>query len=186
MDAFFLCFIPLFVAMDPAGIMPIFLGLTQSLPRRDRQRVLVHSLLTAFAVSLAFLFGGPEIFRFLGISIADFQIAGGIVLLVIAVMDLTHRTKEERRPDRSVGIVPIGVPLIMGPAALTALAMLSGGFGKGLVTLALAVNLVIMALALVYAGSVEQIFGTNGMKALSKIISLFLAAIAVMFIRVGL
>lgn len=172
--------------MDPAGIMPIFLSLTDELSKKDRHKVLYQSIVTAFIVSVAFLFGSREIFKFLGITIADFQIAGGILLLVIAIVDLMHRDREEREPDRSVGIVPIGVPLITGPAALTTMIMLLHHFGPGLVTIALAMNLLVMILALFSAIHFKKIFGINGMKALSKIVSLFLAAIAVMFIRVGL
>ena len=186
METFLLCFIPLFVAMDPGGIMPIYLGLTEEMPRRDRNRVLIQSMVTAFAVSLLFLLGGTKIFALLGIRLADFQIAGGILLLVIAITDLTHRSKEQREPDRSVGVVPIGIPLIMGPAALTTLIMLGNEHGMLLAVSSLSLNLFVMFLALVYAGNVERLVGINGMKALSKIVSLFLAAIAVMFIRVGI
>src|SRR3989338_9562540 len=111
MKIFFLCFIPLFVALDPIGIMPIFLGLTSDMPIRDRQRVLNQSVITSFAISMLFLLAGQGIFNLLGIQITDFQIAGGILLLVFAVVDLISPAKEERRPDRSAGVVPIGIPL---------------------------------------------------------------------------
>lgn len=185
MEAFLLCFIPIFVASDPAGIMPIYLSLTEGMPRRDKKRVLVQSVLSAFALSIVFLIGGLEIFRFLGISLADFQIAGGIILLVIAVIDLIQPDKDERRPDMHVGVVPIGIPLIMGPAALTSIIMLSNQFGVFLVTLALLSDLVIVLLALLMAAKLRDWVGISGMKAISKVVSLFLAAIAVMFIRVG-
>ena len=172
--------------MDPAGAMPIFLGLTHGLPHKQRKRVLIQSLVTAFLVGLLFLFGGIPIFHFLGIRLGDFQIAGGIVLLIIAILDLTHVAKELREPDPSVGVVPIGVPLIIGPAALTTIIMLGNEFGPAKTVLSLVINLFLTAFALVYARGVERLFGVNGMKAFSKIISLFLAAIAVMFIRVGI
>ncbi len=186
MDTFLLWFIPLFVAMDSPGAMPIFLGLTHGLPQKQRKKVLIQSLLTAFIVGILFLFGGIPLFRFLGISLGDFQIAGGIVLLIIAILDLTHVAKELREPDPSVGIVPIGVPLIIGPAALTTLIMLGNEFGTAKTVLSLIINLVLTAIALSNAKVVERVVGVNGMKAFSKIISLFLAAIAVMFIRVGI
>lgn len=186
MKIFLLCFIPLFIAIDPLGVMPIFLGLTQGMMRKDRQRVLFQSVLTALLISLIFLLAGPEIFRFLGIQLADFQIAGGILLLIIAIMDLVNPLKEQRQPVKSIGIVPIGIPLIIGPAALTALMMLANQFLFYWVTAALLLNLGIVTFCLYYAGHVESYVGINGMKAFSKIISLFLAAIAVMFIRVGL
>lgn len=184
---FLTCFIPLFIAMDPLGIMPIYLGLTKELARRDRKRVLHQSVLTAFLISILFLLAGQQVFRLMGIRLADFQIAGGILLLIIAIVDLVHPTKEERLPHRSIGVVPIGIPLIMGPAALTTLMMLANQqYPFPVVASALIANLVIMAATLYYSGHVEKVVGLNGMNAFSKIISLFLAAIAVMFIRVGL
>ena len=186
MKIFFLCFIPLFVALDPIGIMPIFLGVTSDMPIRDRQRVLNQSVITSFAISMLFLLAGQGIFNLLGIQIADFQIAGGILLLVLAVVDLISPAKEERRPDRSAGVVPIGIPLIMGPAALTTLLVLSKQFPFHWVAFALLANLIIITAALYYASLTEKLVGINGMQAFSKIISLFLAAIAVMYIRVGL
>lgn len=186
MKTFLLCFIPLFIAVDALGGMPIFLGLTKGMLRQERSHVLFQSLLTALFISLVFLLGGPEIFRFLGIQLADFQIAGGILLLIIAIMDLVHPAKEQRQLVQSIGIVPIGIPLIMGPAALTALMMLANQFPFYWVTAALLLNLAIVVVAFYYAGHIESYVGINGMKAFSKIISLFLAAMAVMFIRVGL
>ncbi|MBI5299945.1 MAG: MarC family protein [Deltaproteobacteria bacterium] len=186
MKIFFLCFIPLFVALDPIGIMPIFLGLTSDMPVRDRQRVLNQSVITSFAISMLFLLAGQGIFNLLGIQIADFQIAGGILLLVLAVVDLISPAKEERRPDRSAGVVPIGIPLIMGPAALTTLLVLSKQFPFHWVACSLLANQILNTAALYYASLTEKMVGINGMQAFSKIISLFLAAIAVMYIRVGL
>ena len=186
MKTFLLCFIPLFVAMDPLGIMPIFLGLTKEITRKERQRVLNQSVLTAFIISFLFLVAGQWVFRLIGITLPDFQIAGGILLLVLAITDLIHPTQEQRQPSKSVGIVPIGIPLIIGPAALTTLMMLVSQFSYRPVLTALVANLLIVTVSLYCAQPVENLFGINGMKAFSKIISLFLAAIGVMFVRVGL
>lgn len=185
MKIFLLCFIPLFVALDPIGVMPLFLGLTQDMSRKARQKVLNQSVLTALVVCLLFLLTGQWIFKVLGIQLADFQIAGGILLLVLAVVDLVDPAKGERRPNKSVGIVPIGIPLIVGPAALTTLMMLANQYSFYWVVLGLALNLVIIIVCLYYASFAEALVGINGMQAFSKIVSLFLAAIAVMFIRVG-
>lgn len=186
MKVFLLCFIPLFIAIDPLGVMPIFLGLTRGMTREQRERVLMQSVLTALLISLVFLLAGLEIFRLLGIGLADFQIAGGILLLIIAIMDLIHPVKEQRQPVQSIGIVPIGIPLIMGPAALTTVMVLANQYLFYWVAAALLLNLVLLSVAFYFAGQIESTVGINGMKAFSKIVALFLAAIAVMFIRVGL
>lgn len=180
-----MCFIPLFVALDSVGIMPLFLNMTQEMTDRERRNVLNQSVLTAFIVSLLFLFAGQAIFQFLGISMADFQIAGGILLLIIAVIDLVNPSKEERKPNQNIGVVPIGIPLIMGPAALTTLMVLANQYHFKWVASALMINLFIITLALYCSSFAKKIVGINGMQAVSKIISLFLAAIAVMFIRIG-
>lgn len=186
MKIFLLCFVPLFVAIDPIGIMPIFLGLTAKMSLSERRRVLNQSVITAFAVSMLFLLAGKGIFRLLGIQLADFQIAGGILLLVLAVVDLLNPAKEERKLSGEVGVVPIGIPLIMGPAALTTLLVLGDQFPFYWIAFALLLNLLLITGALYYASLVEKAVGINGMQAFSKIISLFLAAIAVMYIRAGL
>ena len=187
MKIFLLCFVPLFVALDPLGIMPIFLSLTKDIARKDRQRILGQSAVTAFLISLLFLLAGRWLFNLLGISLADFQIAGGILLLIIAITDIVHPTQEQRQPVvQSIGIVPIGIPLIVGPAALTTLMMLASQYPYPFLFSALFLNLLLVMLALWFSHFVENFVGINGMKAFSKIISLFLAAIAVMFIRVGL
>lgn len=186
MKSFLICFVPLFVALDPLGAMPIYLSMTTHFPKQDRDRILFQSVLTALIISLIFLFSGETIFTLLGIKMADFQIAGGILLLIIAILDLVHPTKEQRQPNKSIGIVPIGIPLIMGPAALTTLMMLNGDYPFPLVGGALIANLALMASCLAISGKVKKIVGINGMMAFSKIISLFMAAIAIMFIRVGL
>ncbi len=186
LETFLLIFIPLFVAMDPLGITPIFASLTKTMKKKERDHVLNQSLVTAFAISMAFLFLGQKIFAFLGIQLYDFQIAGGLLLLIISILDLVHPTKEQRLPGTNIGVVPIGIPLIMGPAALTTLMMLGSQHGYKWVAIGLASNLVLMYFALHFSKKAESIFGVSGMKAASKIVSLFLAAIAIMFIRVGL
>lgn len=186
MKTFLLCFIPLFVALDALGTMPIFSALTRDFSLREKKRVLNQSVLTALLISLLFLVAGQWIFKILGIQLAEFQIAGGILLLTIAIFDLVHPTKEERQPNKSIGVVPIGIPLIMGPAALTTLLMLHSQYHFIWVASALILNLGIITLALFLASRAEKIVGINGLQAFSKIISLFMAAIAVMFIRVGL
>ncbi|HBF12108.1 MAG TPA: MarC family protein [Deltaproteobacteria bacterium] len=185
MESFLLCFIPLFVALDPPGVMPMFLGLTQGLSPQERSRVLRHSMVTAFVVSILFLFGGQAVFKVLGISLADFQIAGGLILVVFAIRDLLQTGREVLVLDSTVGVVPIGIPLIVGPAALTTLLMLSREFSVTIVLLSLVTNLVLNFVLFNRAPWIEKIIGIAGMRAFSKIVALFLAAIAVMFVRMG-
>ncbi|MCL5021441.1 MAG: MarC family protein, partial [Bacteroidetes bacterium] len=110
-----------------------------------------------------------------------------IILLVLSVNDLIFAHEQQRRdPGGSIGVVPIGIPLIMGPAALTTILILVNSYGYTLTTLALAANLTIVYVVFNYSDLVNCLMGPAGARAFSKVASLFLAAIAVMMIRVGI
>lgn len=181
-----LSFIPLFVAIDVLGVVPIFLSLTERLEGSQRRRLVTEATLTALAVSLAFLIGGRAIFSFLGITENDFRVGGGIVLLVLAVSDLLFSSQKQRDPEANVGVVPIGIPLIIGPAALTTILILVDTYGYTVTIISLLANLLIVWLVFRYSSVVIRVMGTAGSKAFAKVASLFMAGIAVMMIRVGL
>jgi multiple antibiotic resistance protein len=185
---FALAFIPLFVAMEPVGVLPMYLSMTRPLAPAERTRVLSYSVITAAAITLAFLVVGKAVFAALGITVFDFQIAGGLVLLIIAISDIvqTARGALDAHPTAEIGIVPIGTPLIAGPAALTTLLMLSDLYGFLVTVAALALNLAIMWFVFLWSDSIVKYIGENGAKGISKVISLLLAAIAVMIIRRGI
>ena len=124
-----MAFIPLFVAIDVLGIVPLFVSLTTGMALKSKRRLIVEATMTAGAVALIFLVLGKVIFRFLGITENDFRVGGGIVLLVLAVMDLLFSTDERKAASSSVGVVPIGIPLIMGPAALTSIIIVVDAYG---------------------------------------------------------
>jgi multiple antibiotic resistance protein len=144
-----------------------------------------EAVLAAFAVALIFLFGGKLILNFLGITIDDFRIAGGIILLILSINDIIASSEKVRNPGTNIGVVPLGVPLIMGPAALTTILILLDNFGYIPTILSMILNFVIVLLVLLNAKLILKVIGDGGSKAFAKIASLFLAAIAVMMIRVG-
>lgn len=186
MKTFLACFIPLVVAIDPLGIIPVYLGLTKRMSPHEIRRVIAFTIATALALALLFVFLGREFFIFLGISEHDFKIAGGIILLLIA-LDMVLRGKErEERWDRTIGVVPLGVPLIVGPASLTTLLMQVSIYSLNWVLLSLVVNLAIIAIVFIFSPVIARVLGTSGMNAMSRIVGLFLTAIAVMMIRVGI
>ena len=88
MKEFLLSFIPIFVAMDAIGVLPLYIGFTDHLKKREKQRIITQSIVTAFLVGIVFLFLGKWIFRILGVLVADFKIAGGTVLLAISLEDI--------------------------------------------------------------------------------------------------
>lgn len=179
-------FIPLFVAVDVVGIVPIYLSLTSTLPVEERRAVLRASLIVAAAVSLGFALVGKAVFVLLGITVADFQIAGGLILLGLAGLDLLTHEPRGLAEGRDVGVVPLGVPIIAGPAVITTTMLLVDLHGTVITLLALAANLAVGGLVLAHAGRVERLVGRTGSRAMSKIVSLLLAAIGVHWIRQGL
>ena len=183
---FVLSFIPIFVAIDVLGLVPIFLSLTGEMKLPEKKKLITEATLTAIAVSLVFLFGGRLIFNFLGITENDFRVGGGIVLLVLAVVDLIFSGEDNRAPQTSVGVVPIGIPLIIGPAVLTTLLIVVDSYGYLAAVIALLANLFLVWVIFRNSDYIIRIMGVAGSKAFAKVAALFMAAIAVMMIRIGL
>jgi multiple antibiotic resistance protein len=187
MRTFWLCFVPLFIAVDPPGILPLFLSLTRGVDEPRRHRLVLVSGLTAAGVGLTFLALGNSILIYLGITLSDFMIAGGLLLLVLSITDLLSEGKRHRRADpESVGVVPIGVPLIAGPAVLTTALLLAREHGYGPTAAALVGNVALAMGTLWASDRFHRILGGAGEKILSKITSLLLAAVSVMLVRKGL
>lgn len=183
-----LTFIPLFVAFDVIGVLPIFISLTGGMDEGERKRTLRHSVITATAITLAFLVVGKGIFLTLGITVPDFQVAGGIILLVIAITDIVQTGKGlmEAHSTPTIGVVPIGTPIIAGPAVLTTLIMLNDIYGFPITVVSLMLNLAIIWFAFSRAEVILRFLGEGGARGVSKVVSLLLAAIAVMMIRRGM
>ncbi len=178
-------FIPLFVAVDVVGVLPIYLALTAGLAREERRVVVVEAALTAGAVGLAFLFLGDAVLAMLGVTVGDLQAAGGILLLVFAIHDLVRPDMPLRQPNERSGVMPLGVPMIVGPAVLTTLLTLARTYGHLLTVVAFLLNLVIVWAVLRWASFVVRVIGVAGSQAVAKVASLLLAAIGVTLIRQG-
>jgi multiple antibiotic resistance protein len=185
LETFLLSFIPLFVAIDIIGTAPIFLGYTQEISDAQRKKLIVEAIFAAFIVANIFLGGGKLILNFLGITIDDFRIAGGIILLILSVSDIITSPEQRRNPGKDIGVVPLGIPLIIGPAALTTILILVDNFGYLTTILSMVLNFIIVGLVLFNAQWLIKLIGPGGSRAFAKIASLLLAAIAVMMIRVG-
>jgi multiple antibiotic resistance protein len=179
--------IPLFVTIDAVGMVPIFLGLTRGMNPRQRRTVTFEAVAGATVIAIAFMFLGDAIFRFLGITLADFQIAAGILLLVLSMLDLLMPGKpavDESQPQAG-GLVPLATPLIAGPAVLTTTLVLARQSGTALTTLALAINFLFLLIVLLAAGQISRLVGDKALSAFSKLVMILLAAIAVYYIRSG-
>lgn len=151
-------------------------------------KAIITSVITAMIVALLFLFVGEAILRFMGITVADFMIAGGIVLFLIAVGDLltVEKMTFAKISPEDLGPVPLGVPLIVGPAVLTTIMLLVREYGFLATTLATVSNIIIAGVLFTFSEIIMKVIGNSGTKIMSKIANLFLAAIAVMMVRKGL
>lgn len=190
METFLLAFIPLFVAIDPAGTIPLFIGLTEGVPPGQKVRLAVHAVITAFVTALVFCGAGHMIFLALGISSADFKIAGGILLLIFSIREIfgkaSHRLAEGEPIEPYIGIVPLGIPLIAGPAMITTILILHDTYGFVMTMTSATVNLIITLVFLVFADRIGRLTGTAFLKVTGKVVAIFLAAIGVMMIRKGI
>lgn len=182
----FLPFIPLFVAFNALGILPIFVSLTSEMAGPERKKVIYQSLLTGFLVSLGFLAVGKSVFALLGITVSDFQIAGGILLFIVSIIDLIFPEKTRTFPKETMGVVPIGIPLIVGPAVLTLLLIIVHTYGYVSTLLCLILNFLVVWLAFSQSHWIMRLMKEGGAKGIGKVFSLLLAAFAMTMVRIGI
>ncbi len=186
-ESFLKTFIPLFVALDVPGILPIYARFSMDLTEARRGRVLRDSIITAFLITLAFIVVGNGVLHYLYVSIYDFLIAGGLILFIISARDLLGAGREDMAGQEDLfAVVPLGVPLMAGPAVLTTSLILVNTFGLLHVLASLLLNLVIAGVTFKYSLILLRFVSRRWVEALSRVFSLLLAAIAIMFVRTGL
>jgi multiple antibiotic resistance protein len=188
LQEFGLTFVPLFVAMDAVGVLPILIPLTEDMKPVERNRTVRLAVITALVLGLGFVAIGKGIFLFLGIEVSDFLIGGGLILFLLAAKDLiTGRMVDTQASVGAdmVGVVPIGTPLVVGPAVLTTLLILINQYSIIIVVVSFIINLAIGWVLFTQASRVMRFLGQGGVRATSKVVSLFLAAIAIKMIRQG-
>jgi multiple antibiotic resistance protein len=154
--------------------------------KTERKKIVRQSIMTAFLVTLGFILVGQAIFNALGILVEDFMVAGGVVLLIIAITDVVRAGERKMERNAEFGVVPLGTPIIAGPGTLTAALVLVGTNGYVPVILSLVVNLLLAWIIFAQAERIIRIIGMSGSRAFAKVVSLILAAFAVKMIRVGI
>jgi len=202
-------FIPLLVVVDPAGSIPIYLAITANRTERERRQIAIRATVAAAVTGLVFIVLGQAILSFLGLRFADFQIAGGILLAILSIIDLLIPGKpavsENLIPEAAasqVAIVPLAVPLIVGPATMTTSLLLVNTYsarydqvwgaplGQIIVTVmvcfALLINLAGLFAAMWHSNTLVALLGKNTLGIINKIVMILLAAIAVSLIRQGI
>ena len=191
-------FSSIFSIVDPFTALPMYLALTERRSDAGRRRVAQRAALTCLAVLCVFAAAGPTVFRFFGITIPAFRIAGGILLFAVALEMLhakvsTTKTSGDEAEDAAgqedIGIIPVGIPLLSGPGAIATVMLLSGSAHGLLDRVALFVALLLVSgitwVVLRFASSTARLLGTTGMHLIGRIMGLILAAVSVQFILDG-
>ena len=183
---FVLTFVPLFIVIDALGTLPFVISLSEGMSRQERRKIIHVATATAVIVGLVFLFLGQFILQVLGISVGSFAIAGGVILLVLSIKYMTTGRMVEAIKEEMVAVVPIGTPLTVGPATITTLLLLAMQFSLYLVLISFALNMLITWVIFLSSNQIVRFMGKGGLKAVSRVFSLLLAAIAVNMIIHGL
>ena len=185
-EDFIKTFVPLLIVIDAFGNLPFVISLSEGIARTERHKMINIAVVTAAVLGLAFLFLGRWILSLLGISVGAFAVAGGLILLVLSIRYILTGHVVEVVKEEMVAVVPIGTPLTVGPATITTLMLLATQFPLYLVLVSFVLNIAIAWMVFMLSGWFVRVLGQGGIKAVSKVFSLLLAAIAVTMIIDGL
>ena len=180
---------PLFIVIDAIGNLPFVISASEGMTKPERRKMINIVVLTAAVVGLIFLFLGQFILNVMDISFGSFAIAGGLILLALSIryMITGHMVESENEvKNEMVGVVPIGTPLTVGPATITTLLLLVKEYPLYWVLISFALNLFIVWIVCMLGNWIASFLGQGGIKAVSRVFSLLLAAIAVSMVIKGL
>ncbi len=178
--------IALFIIVDPLGNIPIFMGLTDKMDNKQRKKVFNTATLVSVILLLVFAFTGQEILNIFGLSIYSFEVAGGILLLIIAIRILISGSMHENvESPESVGAVPIAIPLLVGPGAITTTIFNLQAYGIVTTFLAVLIVLSITWVILRYIHGIYKFLGKTGALVIARVMALLIAAIAIQYILTG-
>jgi multiple antibiotic resistance protein len=186
LQSFILTFVPLFIVIDALGNLPFVISLSEGMSREERRKMIHTAIVTATIVGLVFLFLGQLILYALDISVGSFAIAGGLILLILSIKYMTTGRMVEAIKEEMVAVVPIGTPLTVGPATITTLLLLATQFPLYMALISFILNMLITWAIFLSGNQIVRFMGKGGLKAVSRVFSLLLAAIAVNMIIHGL
>jgi multiple antibiotic resistance protein len=200
LDLFLDSLVILFVVVDPIGLAPIFAALTHGDSASTRRRMAIRGTAIAAGILVVFVLVGDLLLRALGISLPAFQIAGGLLLFLLAVdmvfarhsglRSTTEREQKEAATRKDISVFPLAIPLIAGPGALTTVLLMVGNQGDQPLVLAtvlavLGVVLLATLASLLFATRILKIMGETGAFVVSRVLGVVLAALAVQFVLNG-
>lgn len=183
---FVLTWLPLFIVIDAFGNLPFVISMSEGMNKQERRKMVHIAILTATVVGLVFLFFGQFILNALDISVGAFAIAGGIVLLILSIRYMTTGHMVTTAKEEMVAVVPIGTPLTVGPATITTLLLLAIQFPLYWVLVSFILNMLITWLIFLMSQKITGFMGQGGLRAISRVFSLLLAAIGVSMVIRGL
>lgn len=178
--------ISLFIIVDPIGNVPIFIGLTYGIEEKERKRVFHTATVTGFILLLAFAIAGNKILSIFGVGLPSFMVAGGLLLLILAVKILMGWELGEKLMPESVGVVPIAVPLLVGPGAITTTILSLQEHGILVTVSSVVIVFVFTWLTLRYIELLYRVLGRSGSAIIARVMALLIAAIAIQYIVNGL
>jgi len=178
----------LFIIVDPFGNIPIFIGLTEDVPESQRRKVFDTACLVGFILLLVFAFTGQQIFNIFGISIYSFEIAGGILLMIISIRLLisTNQQHDKTESPEELGAVPIAMPLLVGPGAITTTILNIQQYDYVVTVLSVLIVMAITWIILRGIGGIYKFLGKTGSLVITRVMALLIAAIAVQYILIGI
>ena len=180
----------MFIAVDPLGNAPLFYSVTASMPTPTRKSVIKRSIEVAFIILMLFALAGDTVLYYFGLTLADFRIAGGIILLIYGIAGILGHSEatmiREPAEAESLAIVPLATPLLAGPAAVATVLYVKAFAGFWVAAASVIVNTIITYVMLMNSDRLIERIGRNGSVALTKIMSILLTAIAVSMIRGGI
>ncbi len=199
LPALIAAFTTLFIIIDPPGLAPVFIALTQGMNAARRRAIAIRAFFVAFALMMVFLFLGEAVLGFIGISMDAFRIAGGILLFLTA-LDMLFQRRQARREDNAAegqaeheddpSVFPLSLPLIVGPGAITTVILLAGeaqgASDMGAIAGVIFLVLLIVLLAFLAAPAIERVLGKTGLNIVTRVLGMLLAALAVQFVLDGL
>ncbi len=199
LPALIAAFTTMFIIMDPPGLVPVFIALTQGMSAEQRRAIALRACIVAGGLMILFLFVGEAVLGFIGISMDAFRIAGGILLFLTA-LDMLFQRRQARRADNAAegqaehqddpSVFPLAMPLIMGPGAITTIILLAGNATSaidfGAIAAVLMAVLLITFLAFLAAPTIERALGKTGLNIVTRLLGMLLAALAVQFVLDGL
>ncbi|MBS7640315.1 MAG: MarC family protein [Candidatus Bathyarchaeia archaeon] len=179
--------ISLFIIVDPLGNVPIFISLTHGMGVSERRKVFRTAAVTGFILLLAFAIAGNTILDIFGVGLPSFMIAGGILLLILAIKILVIGwEREEKMSPESIGAVPMAVPLLVGPGAITTTILSLQEYGVLVTVSSVVIVFTLTWLILRHIELLYKILGKNGSAIIARVMALLIAAIAIQYITNGL